>query len=507
MASSRRRSATVSMETTSLIEERMMEKEKRVFDIDSAASLVKDLRGSFYTGKTKSYEWRVTQLKSVIKMMEEKEKEILEALQKDLSKPELEAFISEIAMTKSAAKVALKGLKNWMKPEKAGASITTFPSTAEIVSEPLGVILIISAWNYPVLLSLDPVIGAIAAGNAVVLKPSEVAPATSSLLARVVEEYLDSSAIRVIEGSVSETSALLEQKWDKILYTGNGRVGRIVMAAAAKHLTPVILELGGKSPVLVDSNINLEVAARRIVAGKWGANNGQACIAPDYIITTKAYAPELVEALKCILEEFFGKEPLESKELSCIVNSNHFTRLAKLVDDDKVSGKIVLGGQRNEKRLQIAPTILLDVPQDSQIMMDEIFGPLLPIITVDQIEDGFDIIRSRSKPLAAYLFTNNKKLEREFVSSISSGGMLINDTVLHLANPNLPFGGVGDSGMGCYHGKFSFDAFSHKKAVLHRGFGGESSARYPPFTPKKQKILKALLNGDIFGVILALLGW
>ncbi|KAF8404073.1 hypothetical protein HHK36_008950 [Tetracentron sinense] len=495
----------------------MAEEEKKKFDSDRAASLVKELRGSFASGKTKSYEWRIAQLKSIIKMIEDNEKEIVEALREDLSKPELEAFVSEISMTKASCKLALKELRHWMKPEKVKTSITTFPSSAEIVSEPLGVVLIISAWNYPFLLSLDPVIGAIAAGNAVVLKPSEIAPATSSLLAKFLEEYVDNSAIRVVEGAVAETSALLEQKWDKIFYTGNGRVARIVMAAAAKNLTPVVLELGGKSPAVVDSKINLQVTARRIIAGKWGSNNGQACIAPDYIITTKAYAPKLIDALKCELEKFFGKDPLESKDLSRIVNSNNFARLTKLLDEDKVSGKIIHGGQRDETCLKIAPTILLDVPMDSLIMTEEIFGPLLPIVTVDKVEDSFDVINSRAKPLAAYIFTNEKELKKEFVRTISAGGLLINDTVLHylaagvdilqLANPALPFGGVGESGMGSYHGKFSFDAFSHKKAVLYRSFGGDASARYPPYTLGKQRLLRALLNGSIFGIILALIGW
>ncbi|KAJ4945340.1 hypothetical protein NE237_016300 [Protea cynaroides] len=279
------------------------------------------------------------------------------------------------------------------------------------------------------------------------------------------------------------------------------------MAAAAKHLTPVVLELGGKSPLLVDSNINLKVAARRIVAGKWGSNNGQTCVSPDYIITTKSFAPTLIDALKYALEEFFGKDPLQSKDMSRIVNSNHFARLKKLLDEDKVSSKIIHGGQWDEKRLNIAPTILLDVPEDSHIMNEEIFGPLLPIITVDKVKDSFEVINSRSKPLAAYLFTNNNKLKEEFVRTISAGGMLINDTILHLANPSLPFGGVGESGMGSYHGKFSFDVFSHKKAVLSRGFGGDAPARYPPYTPGKQRLLKALIEGSILGIIIALIQW
>ncbi|KAG4147690.1 hypothetical protein ERO13_D05G238500v2 [Gossypium hirsutum] len=354
---------------------------KAVFDAESAKEVVKELRDSFVTGKTKSHRWRVTQLKAMLKMLDENEPQIVAALRDDLSKPEFESSLYEIQMLKNSCRLALKEMNHWMMPEKAKTSLTTFPSSAEIVSEPLGVVLVISAWNYPFLLSLDPVVGAISAGNAIVLKPSEMAPASSSLIAKLVADYLDSSCIKVVEGAVPETSALLEQKWDKILYTGNGRVARIVMAAAAKHLTPVVLELGGKSPVIVDSNINLKVATRRIIAGKWGCNNGQACISPDYIITTKDYATKLVDSFKCELERFYGKDPLESKDLSRIVNSNHFDRLSKLMDEEKVSSKIVHGGQRNEKNLQIAPTIFLDVPVNSLIMKEEIFGPLLPIIT------------------------------------------------------------------------------------------------------------------------------
>lgn len=472
-----------------------------------AEAIVKELRETYASGKTKNYEWRVSQLKALLKIAEHHEKEIVDALNSDLSKPELECFVHEISMMKTSCKHALKELKRWMKPEKVKTSLTTFPSSAEIVPEPFGVVLVISAWNYPFLLSLDPVIGAIAAGNAVVLKPSEVAPATSSVLAKLLGEYMDVTAIRVVEGAVPETTALLEQKWDKIFYTGNGKVGRIVMAAAAKHLTPVVLELGGKSPVVVDSNINLKVAVRRIIAGKWGCNNGQACISPDYIITTKENVPKLLDAMKLELEKFYGNDPLKSGDISRIVNANHFHRLSKLLDDNKVVDKVVHGGQRDENNLKIAPTILLDVPEDSLIMKEEIFGPLLPILTVNKVEDSIEFINAREKPLAAYLFTGNKKLEEEFVRNISAGGLLINDTTLHLATSTLPFGGVGESGMGSYHGRFSFEAFSHKKAVLRRSFGGDVPARYPPYTPEKVRFLKALLNGNILGLIRALLGW
>ncbi|KAJ7945133.1 Aldehyde dehydrogenase [Quillaja saponaria] len=479
--------------------------QKETFDIDKASLLVEELRNNFDSGKTRSYEWRVSQLKSIAKMLEEKEKDIIDALYKDLGKPGQEAFISEVSMSKSSCNEALGELNQWMMPEKVKTSITTYPSSAEIVSEPLGVVLVISTWNFPFLLSIDPVIGAISAGNSVVLKPSEIAPATSSLLGNLLEEYLDNSAIRVVEGAVPETTALLEQKWDKILYTGSARVGRIVMAAAAKHLTPVTLELGGKCPAVVDSDADLQVTARRIIVGKWACNNGQACISVDYIITQKEFAPKLIDALRNELEQCFGKDLLRSKDISRIVSSSQFARLAKLMDE--VSDKIVLGGQRDENQLRIAPTILLDASEDSTVMQEEIFGPILPIVTVNNIKDSFGVIKSKPKPLAAYLFTNNEQLKKDYVQNISSGGMLINDTILHLTVSGLPFGGVGESGMGSYHGKFSFDTFSHKKSVLYRAFSGDSLLRYPPYTPEKERLLKAIISGNILRAILIFFGW
>ncbi|KAF0894588.1 hypothetical protein E2562_001888 [Oryza meyeriana var. granulata] len=474
---------------------------------EEVAAAVGELRASFRAGRTRPAEWRAAQLRAIMRMAEEREGDICDALQADLAKPRMESYLHEISLAKAACKFTLKGLKNWMKPEKVPASVTTFPSTAQIVPEPLGVVLVISAWNYPFLLSIEPVIGAIAAGNTVVLKPSDIAPATSALFAKLLPEYVDNSCIKVVEGGVPETTALLEQKWDKIFYTGSGAVGRIVMAAAAKHLTPVSLELGGKCPVVVDSNVDLHTAIKRLAVGKWGCNSGQACIAPDYIITTKSFSPELVDSLKRVLKRFYGEDPLQSEDLSRIVNSNHFRRLTNLIEDKKVAQKIVYGGQTNEKQLKIAPTVLVDVPLDTELMTSEIFGPFLPIVTVDKIEESIEFINARSKPLAAYLFTKDKKLQDEFVSSVSAGGMLVNDVALHLANPYLPFGGVGESGMGSYHGKFSFDCFTHKKAVLIRGFGGEAVARYPPYTAEKQKILRGLINGSLFALILALLGF
>ncbi|KAL8059632.1 hypothetical protein ABFX02_03G099600 [Erythranthe guttata] len=470
-------------------------------------TVAEELRAVYGGGKTRDLEWRVSQLKALLKIINLHENEIVEALRSDLNKPEYEAFVHEIAGASSACKLALKELCRWTMPEKVKTTMTTYPSSAHIVSEPLGVVLVISTWNYPFILSIEPIIGAISAGNAVVLKPSEVSPATSAVLSKLLGEYMDTSAVRVVEGSVPETTALLEQKWDKIFYTGNSKVGRIVLAAAAKHLTPVVLELGGKSPVVVDTNIDLKVAARRIISGKWGCNNGQTCVSPDYVITTKYYASKLVDAFACEMEKFYGKDPLQSNDLSSVVNSRHFDRLINLLDDEKVSGKIVLGGQRDKTKLKIAPTIILNPSENSLIMNEEIFGPLLPIITVDKIEDCIGIITSKEKPLAAYLFSNNEKLMNDFISNVSSGGMVINDTTLHLAEASLPFGGVGESGMGSYHGKFSFDAFSHKKAVLKRGFNGDVSARYPPYTNGKLNFVKAMLSGNILRIIRTLLGW
>ncbi|KAH6780333.1 aldehyde dehydrogenase 3H1 [Perilla frutescens var. hirtella] len=469
-----------------------------------AEAAVRELRSTYATGKTKSYEWRVSQLKSLLKIVTLHKEDIIDALRSDLKKPEFESVIHEISVVSASCKLALKELPRWMKPQKVKTTLISFPSSAKIVSEPFGVVLVISAWNFPFALSLDPVIGAIAAGNAVVLKPSETAPATSSLLAKLLGKYMDPSAVKVVEGTVPETTALLEQKWDKILYTGGSTVGRIVLTAAAKHLTPVVLELGGKCPVVLDSKINLKVAARRIIAGKWGCNNGQACISPDYVITTKEFVSEVVNVLSAELEKFFGKDPLQSKELSSIINGHHFNRLVKLLDDEEVSGKIVHGGHRDKFNLKIAPTIILDVSGDSPIMNEEIFGPILPIITVDKIEESFGVINAEEKPLAAYLFTNDKKLVEKFVKDIPAGGMIINDTVLHFLEPGLPFGGVGESGMGAYHGKFSFDAFSHKKPLLKRCFAIDISARYPPYTPGKQRFLQAVLQGNLLAILRSL---
>ncbi|XP_018460252.1 aldehyde dehydrogenase family 3 member H1 isoform X7 [Raphanus sativus] len=409
----------------------------KIFQMADASNLVTELRRNFDAGVTRGYEWRVTQLKKLLVICDKHEPEIVSALHDDLGKPELESSVYEVALLRNSIKLALKQLKDWMAPHKAKTSLTTFPASAKIVSEPLGVVLVISAWNFPF---------------------------------------------------------------------SNSRIGRIIMTAAAKHLTPVSLELGGKSPVVIDSDTNLKITVRRIISGKWGCNNGQACISPDYILTTKEYAPKVIDALKKELEAFYGNNPMGSKDTSRIVNLNHFDRLSKMLEEKEVSNKIVYGGQKNRENLKISPTVLLDVPLDSLIMSEEIFGPLLPIVTLNNLEECFGVINSRPKPLAAYLFTKNHKLKKKFTKTVSAGGIVVNDTAVHFTLPTLPFGGVGESGIGSYHGKFSFDAFSHKKSVLFKSFLGDSAIRYPPYSRRKLGLLKTLVNSNLVDTFKVLLG-
>ncbi|KAG6390407.1 hypothetical protein SASPL_148141 [Salvia splendens] len=410
----------------------------------------------------------------MLKITTRHEKDIVLDLNSDLGKHEHEAFLHEISAVSAACRMALKELHLWLKPEKVKTSMTTFPSSGELVPEPYGVVLVISTWNYPILLSLEPFIAAISAGSAVVLKPSEVAPATSEAMAKLLGKYMDMPRL--------SNWLFLEMEVSVYLYlnkfsTGNNKVGRIILAAAAQHLTPVILELGGKCPVIVDSNINLKVAVKRLVSGKWGCNSGQTCVAPDYVITTKAFASKLVDAISSELERFYGKDPVNSTDMSRIINSRHFERLTKLLDEDKLFGKIVIGGQRDKTNLKIAPTAILDPPLDSLIMTEEIFGPLLPIIMVKDIRDGINLITSKEKPFAAYIFTNDRKLKENFMQRVSAGGIAVNEVTI---NP--------------------------KKPVLYRDFNGDISARYPPYTTRKMKFLKAAMSGSIIGIIRALLG-
>ena len=428
-----------------------------------APALVARLRATFASGRTRPLDWRRSQLKALRALLTERESELLDALSTDLGKPRLEAWATDIGFVINEIDHASKHLRRWTKPARVRTPMATKPSKARVVREPLGLVLIIAPWNYPVQLALSPLVGAIAAGNVAVLKPSEVAPATSAVLARLLPEYLDPDAVAVVEGAVPETQALLAQRWDHIFYTGNGRVGRVVMEAATPHLTPVTLELGGKSPAIIDASANLEVAARRIAWGKF-LNAGQTCIAPDYVLVARGLEDRFVELLRRCVFDFYGQDPKASPDFARIVNGAHFERLVKLLD----SGTPAVGGDHDATTRYIAPTVLRDVTPESPVMQDEIFGPILPVIPIADAAEGIAFVNAREKPLALYVFASDASVVRTVLEGTSSGGACVNATLFHVAVAELPFGGVGESGMGAYHGKASFDVFSHAKSVLKR---------------------------------------
>ncbi|XP_058110411.1 aldehyde dehydrogenase family 3 member F1 [Magnolia sinica] len=469
---------------------------------------LEELRQTFFSGKTRSAVWRKSQLRGLLNLIRDKEDEIFTALKDDLGKHSVEAYRDEVGVIIKSVNLALDSLAKWMASKRVSIPLVAFPTTGEVVPEPLGLVLIFSSWNFPIGLSLEPLIGAISAGNVVVLKPSEVAPACSSFLAKYIPMYMDTTAVKVFEGGPSIGQRLLDNKWDKIFFTGSAKIARVVMAAAAKHLTPVILELGGKCPAVLDTLTNFndtEVAMDRIVGAKWGPCNGQACIAIDYLLVEKKFAPTLINALKKTMKKFYGENPKESACISKIVNKNHFMRLKSLLKDPTVAAAIVHGGLVDDDNLFIEPTILLDPPLEAEIMTEEIFGPLLPIITVKNIEDSIEFIRSRPKALSIYVFTRDETLKRRFISDTSSGSITFNDAVVQFVCDSLPFGGVGHSGFGKYHGKFSFDAFSNDKAILRRNYN-DFSFRYPPWNADKLRFIRAVYDFDYLRLILLLLG-
>ncbi|CAJ1955642.1 unnamed protein product [Sphenostylis stenocarpa] len=478
----------------------------------SVGSLGRDLenvRKYYGSGITKEASWRESQLKGLRNFLVEKEEEILRALKHDLGKHYVESFRDEVGTLIKTLNFAQKHLKKWMAGEEAKLPIIALLSSAEIVPEPLGLVLIISSWNFPFGLSLEPLIGAVAAGNTVVLKPSEMSPSCSSLLATVLPTYLDSKAIKVVQGGPEVGELLLQQRWDKIFFTGSAKVGRIVMSAAAVHLTPVTLELGGKCPALVDSlasSWDREVTVKRLLVAKFGSCAGQACIAIDYVLVEKSFSSTLVALMKAWIKKMFGENPKESNTIARIVNTKHFMRLKNLLTDPRVKESVVYGGSMNENDLFIEPTILLDPPLDSAIMAEEIFGPVLPIITLEKIEESVEFISSRPKPLAIYAFTKNQVLQRRLLSETSSGSLIFNDAILQYIADSLPFGGIGECGFGKYHGKFSFDAFSHHKAVARRSYLTDFWYRFPPWTLNKLQLLEVSYNLDYLGMLLVLLG-
>ncbi|KAJ8751131.1 hypothetical protein K2173_016312 [Erythroxylum novogranatense] len=470
---------------------------------------LKNLREYFRTGKTKDAAWRQSQLEGLLLFLKEKENEIYEALRIDLGKHPVEAYRDEVGTLVKSTLFALENLKEWMSGKKAKLPVIALLTSAELVAQPLGLVLILSSWNFPFGLSLEPLIGAIAAGNTVVLKPSELAPACSRLLSNCMPTYLDNKAVKVIQGGPDVGQQLLQQKWDKIFFTGSQEVGRIIMSAAVKHLTPVVLEMGGKCPAVVDSlpsSWDREVTVNRIIVSKYGACAGQACIAIDYVLAEKRFASTLVELMKIMIKKMFGENPRDSNTVARIVNIKHFMRLKNLLNDFEVQNSVVYGGAMDEENLFVEPTILVDPPLDSAMMTEEIFGPVLPIITLERIEDSIDFINSRPNPLAIYAFTNDESLRRRIISETSSGSLVFNDAVIQYIADSLPFGGIGESGIGKYHGKFSFDTFSHYKVVARRSFLTDFWYRFPPWNANKLTLLEKSYNSDYLGLVLVILG-
>ncbi len=455
---------------------------------DPAAAVVGRLRAAYDTGLTRPLAWRRGQLGALRRMLVEREDELLGALRADLGKAAMEGWLTEVRHVVNEIDHIGRHLAGWAKPERVPVRALLRPASASIVPEPLGVALVIAPWNYPLHLLLLPMAYAIAAGNAVVGKPSEVSAATAATVARLVPEYLDPAAVAIVEGDAPVVTALLEQRFDHIFYTGNGHVGRIVMAAAAEHLTPVTLELGGKSPVIVDRSADLEVAARRVAWGKF-VNAGQTCVAPDYVLVDRAVEAQFVEALARRVTAMYGADPAGSADYPRIVNARHFDRLAGLVDGCAHATKVT-GGGRDRATRYVAPTVLTGVTWDDPVMGEEIFGPVLPVLAVDGVDQAIDTVNAHDKPLALYVFAGNGAVVDRVVAETSSGGVGVNVTLLHLTVTDLPFGGVGASGMGAYHGRTGFDTFSHRKAVLRRGTRVDPALTYPPYSRIKQWLLR-----------------
>ncbi|MCA1217468.1 aldehyde dehydrogenase family protein [Streptomyces sp. 8L] len=428
---------------------------------DLATDTVARLRATFRTGRTKERDWRVRQLTALRTVLTEHEGEFAAALNADLGKSKEEGLRTEVVFTVREIDHMLGHLDDWMRPTDAPVPEHLAGARAWSVLEPLGVVLVIGPWNYPAQLLLAPMAGALAAGNCVVAKPSELAPETSALLARLLPRRLDPDAVAVVEGGIPETTALLEQRFDHIFYTGNGGVGRIVMRAAAEHLTPVTLELGGKSPVFVDRDADVAEVAARLVATKF-LNAGQTCVAPDYVLTDPATARGLVAALAREIPAVYGDDPAASPRYGRIVNERHFDRLSGLL----ASGTVAAGGRSDRSARYIEPTVLTGVSPDSPVMCEEIFGPILPVVEVEDLDEAIDFIVARDKPLALYAFTRSGATRERLLAETSSGAVTFGLPVAHLTVPDLPFGGVGESGMGNYHGPYSMETFSHRKAVL-----------------------------------------
>jgi aldehyde dehydrogenase (NAD+) len=446
--------------------------------------LVDRLRRTFDSGRTRPAAWRLRQLRGVEAMLADCEDEFTAALASDLGRPAIDSWLIELAPTAAEAAHARKRLNRWMRPRRVRVPLAAQPGRAWYVYQPVGVVLVVSPWNYPVYLSLGPLVGALAAGNCAVIKPSEHTPATSALLRRLVADYLDSDAVTVVEGGADETQGLLEQGLDHVLFTGSAATAKAVMATTAKHLTPVTLELGGKSPVIVAADAAVELAARRVAWAKL-LNAGQTCVAPDYALVDRRVRDRFVAALTAEITRFQNAPTLP------LINSHQAERLAALLADS--GGTVVLGGQVEVATHRATPTVVLDPEPSSGLLQEEIFGPVLPVVSIDSVDDAISFVNDRPQPLALYLFSESAATQHRVVTEINNGATVINHLALHLLVNDLPFGGVGASGMGAYHGEFGFATFSHAKAVLRKRARPDPSVIYPPYSRAKQRVLRRLL--------------
>lgn len=458
--------------------------------LENVIHILKEHNNFFHTNKTKDLNFRLQQLQKLREGIKKYEPKIIEALQKDLGKHPFESYTTEVGFTLNSITHTMKRLKKWAKPKKVSTPLALFPSKSMVMYEPYGTVLIIGPFNYPFQLLIEPLIGAIAAGNCAVLKPSELVPNVSTVVTEMIENIFDSSHIRSVQGGMETNTSLINAPFDYIFFTGSVAVGKIVMEAAAKHLIPVTLELGGKSPVIVDKSADIKASAERIIWGKT-VNSGQTCVAPDYVMVHEAVKEELIEEMKQALHRFFGSKIDQSKDFGRIVNEQHFNRLKTILEKDK--DQIIFGGGADPSSRFVEPT-LLEATCNSAAMEDEIFGPLLPILTYRELDEAVKYINKLAKPLALYLFTADKHVENKVLSEISSGGVCINNTLTHLGNPDLPFGGIGNSGIGAYHGHYSFTTFSHEKSVLKASTKLNVRMLFPPFNDKNLQLVRRFLK-------------
>jgi aldehyde dehydrogenase (NAD+) len=456
--------------------------------VPDTSNLLQQQRDFFATGQTKSIEFRLTQLRKLQAAVIAHQDQIIAAVQKDLGRAPYEAYF-ELNMLEEL-KFALKHLRRWVKPQRVATAVTVFPATAWVQPQPLGVVLIISPWNYPFQSALSPLVGAIAAGNCAIIKPSEHSAHTSAVMAELIAEVFDPNYIAVVEGDVTMGQQLLTEKFDHIFFTGSTTVGRLVMQAAAQSLTPVTLELGGKSPCIVDRSVPIELAAKRIAWGKF-INAGQTCVAPDYLLVDRAIKDQFVAALLPAIQELYGDDPAKSPDYGRVINRFHLDRLTALLADQK----ILVGGQADQSDRYLAPTVVDEVQWDNPLMVAEIFGPILPILTYDSLDEVIAEINARPKPLALYIFATDRAVQNKIAESTSSGGVVINEVIMQANLPSLPFGGVGASGMGKYHGRASFDTFSHARSYLKRSTLIDIDVRSAPYTAAKLRLIKWLFTG------------